>query len=251
MGRISIVSVRDLGATTTKGSAVIISHSHRFIFLKTNKTAGTSVEIALSKFCDDRDVLTPFNATDEALRQELGTRRAQNYQANLREYSPADWAARLLRGEKRLRFYNHIPASLVQSRVSGDVWSTYYKFCIERNPWDRVVSSYFWRNKVEPRPSLSEWLDNGGHKILKQNGQNLYCIDDKIVVDRVLRFENLAEDLEEVRQSLGLRQPLEMPRAKGDFRKDRRHYREILTPVERDRIASDFAFEIATFGYEF
>ncbi len=230
---------------------MIISHSHRFIFLKTNKTAGTSVEIALSKFCDDRDVLTPFNAADEDLRQELGARRSQNYQASLREYSPADWASRLLRGEKRLRFYNHIPAALVQSRVPKDVWLNYYKFCIERNPWDRVVSSYFWRNKTEPRPSVSEWLDSGGHKILKQNGQDLYCIDGKIVVDRVLRFENLAAELDEVRQSLALQQPLDLPRAKGDFRKDRRHYRDILTSAERDRIAQDFAFEIATFGYEF
>ncbi|MEL6382956.1 MAG: chondroitin 4-O-sulfotransferase, partial [Cyanobacteria bacterium J06626_18] len=30
---------------------MIISHEYKFIFLKTRKTAGTSIEIALSKFC--------------------------------------------------------------------------------------------------------------------------------------------------------------------------------------------------------
>ncbi len=30
---------------------MIISHRHSFVFVKTTKTAGTSVEIALSKHC--------------------------------------------------------------------------------------------------------------------------------------------------------------------------------------------------------
>ncbi len=30
---------------------MIISHEHKFIFLKTKKTAGTSVELALTRLC--------------------------------------------------------------------------------------------------------------------------------------------------------------------------------------------------------
>jgi hypothetical protein len=50
---------------------LIISHRHRFIFLKTRKTAGTSVEIALSRFCGPDDVIRR-SPGDEALRRELG-----------------------------------------------------------------------------------------------------------------------------------------------------------------------------------
>ena len=39
---------------------MIISHSHRYIFIKSEKTAGTSVEAALSKHCTDNDMVTPL-----------------------------------------------------------------------------------------------------------------------------------------------------------------------------------------------
>ena len=45
---------------------VIASHQHRFIFLKTRKTAGTSVEIALSKVCGPDDIITEISPEDQA-----------------------------------------------------------------------------------------------------------------------------------------------------------------------------------------
>jgi hypothetical protein len=37
---------------------VIVSHEHRFIFLKSQKTGGTSLELALSRVCGPEDVIT-------------------------------------------------------------------------------------------------------------------------------------------------------------------------------------------------
>jgi hypothetical protein len=39
---------------------MIINHRYKFIFLKTRKTAGTSIESALSQFCDSNDIITPI-----------------------------------------------------------------------------------------------------------------------------------------------------------------------------------------------
>ena len=57
---------------------MIISHKYKFIFLKTKKTAGTSIEISLSRFCGDDDIIIPINLQDEAIRKLLG-KKPQNY----------------------------------------------------------------------------------------------------------------------------------------------------------------------------
>lgn len=41
--------------------AMISSHQHRFIFVKTLKTAGTSIEVFLSGLCGRDDVVTPLH----------------------------------------------------------------------------------------------------------------------------------------------------------------------------------------------
>ena len=40
---------------------MIISHTHKFIFIKSLKTAGTSIETALSNHCSGNDVVIPIN----------------------------------------------------------------------------------------------------------------------------------------------------------------------------------------------
>lgn len=56
----------------------IINYSKKFIFVKTNKTAGTSLEIALSQFCGADDVIGQIMKEDENLRRKLGFRTSKN-----------------------------------------------------------------------------------------------------------------------------------------------------------------------------
>ena len=45
---------------------MILSHKHKFIFIKTKKTAGTAIEAAISQLCGPDDVITPYRAVLDA-----------------------------------------------------------------------------------------------------------------------------------------------------------------------------------------
>lgn len=227
---------------------MIISHKHKFIFIKTEKSAGTSIEAALSCFCGDSDIITPLVPEDEEKRKSISGKTANNYYVPFRKYSLRNWGKLLIKGS-RSKFYNHITAREIKQFVDKKVWDTYFKFCFERNPWDKVISWYYWRYKTEPRPSITEFIDSG--EAAKVSAYPLYTINDKIVVDKVFLFENMTKELEEISSSLSLPKQLVLPQTKGEFRQDKRHYRDILKPQDRDAIAKLFGREIELFGYKY
>lgn len=230
---------------------MIISHKHKFIFLKTNKTAGTSVEIALSKFCGPDDVITPITPEDEQTRLDMGFRGAQNYMLPKSQYKLKNYLRLWTQGVEKRVFFNHMTAAEAMEHIDPEVWDSYYKFCFTRNPWDRFVSMYYWKCRKAPGTTMQEFLASKTANLMVRRGFGLYSIDGKVVVDRVCRFENLAEELQSVLDHLGIEGELELPRAKSQFKKDKRSYREILGEKERDIIADMCKEEIEMFGYEF
>jgi hypothetical protein len=224
---------------------MIINHKYKFIFLKTRKTGSTSVEMALSRFCGPHDVITPLIKSDELARRELGYRTAQNYLIPLRRYSRGDWL-RLLAARKRKQFYNHASAAFVRDNVPGTIWENYFKFCFERNPFDKAVSRYYWSTQ-EPRPAIADYLDSAPIRFL--SNWEIYSIDDKIAVDFVGRFERLAEDLAIVKDRLHLPEDAILPRAKSASRPNREHYSAILDSKARARITLVCAKEMVAFNY--
>ena len=231
---------------------MIISHRHKFIFIKTNKTAGTSIEIALSRFCGPDDIITPISAEDEKTRSALGYRGPQNNpRAPFLDYRFRDWRKLVSEGKRKHRFYNHMSAGEIRRHVDPATWNGYYKFCVERNPWDRIISLYWWSQKSEPRPTVDEFLASRYPKRLKRRGRDLYTINGQVVVDTICRFENLSDEMERIATRLGLPDRIELPHAKGNYRKDRRSYREILNAAQRDQVATMFRDEIDLLGYQF
>ncbi len=228
---------------------MILSHKHKFIFIKTQKTAGTSLEIALSEICGPDDVITPISPKDEAYRKELGYRGPQNCTIPLSTYSKRD-LAKSVWGLKRLEFYNHIGARAVRRHIPADIWNSYFKFSFERNPYDKVISLYHWSGKRDGFSSILEYIKSG--KVSKMGGFNLYTDNSMPIVDEVYQYEQMEEALRDISQKLKLDKVLQLPprKAKGSVRKDKRPYQEVLTEEEKRWITRIFAREIAYFGYE-
>jgi hypothetical protein len=223
---------------------MIISHKHRFIFVKTTKTAGTSVELALSRICGPDDVITPVAPADEAARREMGGRPAQNFLVPFGAYRGADWW-HLIAGNGRREYRNHTTAETIRRYVGHAVWTSYFKFSIERDPFDKAISRYYWSTQP-PRPPLSEFLRTTRESHL--SNWRIYAIDDRVAVDFVVRYERLAEDLSTVATRLGLPE-IALPRAKAGHRESRAHYSSLLDADARARIELVCAREIAEFGY--
>jgi len=230
---------------------MIFSRQYNFIFLKTSKTAGTSIEIALSRHCGPGDIVTPVTARDEKLRRPAGGRGPMGYAAPLTEHGMADWMRLLTRWRVRRRFYNHMPATEVRALLSAEVWERAFRFCVVRNPWDRVVSYYFHKFKREPRPLVDDFLTDEVLGKLRREGPGIYCIDGRVAVDQLCRYEELGAELQRVWQRLGLPGTPELPRAKGGHRDAKLHYSQVLSAQARERIAEAFADEIAWLGYQF
>lgn len=230
---------------------MIISHKHKFIFLKTTKTAGTSIEIALSKFCGGEDIITPITSADERIRSHLGYRGPQNYLPLSSDCGSGDTVTTQGLRREECRFFNHSGAKKVRRCIGESAWNNYHKFCFERNPWDRFMSFYYWRCRSEPRPTISAFLDSKKMLRLKKLGIGLYTINGAIAVDQVCRYEDLTEELERIQFRLGLPEKLDLPRAKSAFRTDRRNYRDILNEDQAAKIRDLFSEEIRLFQYEF
>lgn len=217
---------------------MIISHKHKFIFIKTKKTAGTSIEIMLSKYCGEEDIITPITKEDELIRKSLGYKTAQNYKYTI--------------GKKEIEFFSHISAKKIKEFIGEKIWDEYYKFTFERNPWEKVISFYFWEHKYAPRPNISEFIHSKDLKRLFFGKDALYLIDNKISVDRVCLYENLNKELEDILIRLKIQESeIILPNSKTKYRKDKRNYKEILSNNDIKYISSLFSLEVDSFYSHF
>ncbi len=232
---------------------MIISHKYKFIFIKTRKTAGSSIQIYLSEHCGQDDIVSTIDRPERPYHPRNFRGLYNPIPELMEKKSPAKVARALGRFFTLKKFQSHIKARDVRERIPKDIWEGYYKFTVERNPWDKVLSHYHFvrqrYSKYDQNISFEEYLDVAE---LPYNYPKYTDLNNNIMVDRVLRYENLNDELADVFAQLGV--PFEGslgPQEKSHYRKDRRPYQEVYTPGQRDAVAKLFDQEISMHGYEF
>lgn len=229
---------------------MIVSHRHKFIFLKTYKTAGSSMEVLLSRYCGPDDIVTPLMPQDEELRPDHGPR---NYKWPWWKWPLRGKIKSLKGGNPGVRwtgYYAHMPARPMRRYLGADIWSRYFKFSIERNPWDRQVSIYFWRTReLAERPSFEDYMRSRDNRVRLRNF-DIYSLNGRIATDDMILFHDMRSGLERIFGRLGLEMPDDIPGAKTGVRTER-DYRKYYNDETRQMVADWYRREIDAFGFTF
>jgi len=222
---------------------MLVSHTKKFIYLKTTKTAGTSVEVFFERYCKPSvEVEAKRHGHPEQVSAEgiVGFRGVR-------------------KGDET--WFNHMSGSSVKDQLGEQVWQSYFKFCVVRNPFDRLVS--FWWMTGCPRDLIplaasdftvarelfckwvmvtSEWPYD----------RNIYTIEGKPCVDDMIRYEALNDGIVRVCDKIGIEADLDrLPRLKAGARLRPEPYRDYYEPRARNRAEAFFAADLALLGYEF
>jgi len=242
---------------------MIISHKYKFIFLKTQKTAGSSIEIFLSQFCDKDDILTPIGEGEDIRTKQntspqnyLNPKLSSKILLLMQNASKPIWPLikkssylRSLKSEKV--FFNHMTGHEVREKIGREIWNSYYKFCFERNPWEKLVSGYFWSNRGAEFDELlfDDYFNSGSY--LNFYDYPIYTYQDEVIVDFIGKYENLKEDLLKVCNKIGIEFDGDLPKSKAKYRPKNHHYSYYYNDKNRELVQNIFKKEIELLGYTF
>ncbi len=207
----------------------IVSFAHGFVFVKTHKTAGTSLEVHLAAQCGPDDVVTPINPPSSSHEP--------------RNYRRADGTS----------FANHMSAARLRACLP-EFYDSAYTFCFERHPVDKCLSHFAMllnspaHDKADKPTCWDEYLEQGRFPLDDQQ-----YLDDSgfLLVDRVYHYERLDEALDDLQTRVGVgRGPLGV-REKGGFRVGGvPTYDEVMARPAQKRVIFDaFARSLTVTGY--
>ncbi len=206
---------------------MLLSVSHRFLFIHVNKVAGTSVQHALQRFAEQ-----PLRDGRSRLKHRLNLTR---------DFSKRPYA-------------EHIHASRLQAQLPPAVFDEYFKFAFVRNPWDWLVSSYNYlcsnsihrhHAQVAAMNSFEEYADFE-IKRGKRSQSVFVCDADQVIVEYLGRFETLDDDFATVCRHLNIDAGL--PHVNESKHRD---YREHYTDKVAEKVAEHWQSDIRLFAYEF
>ncbi len=176
----------------------------------------------------------------------------------------------------------HYSASELIDHLGLESFSQFYKFTVVRNPWDRIVSEYIWQGSNFKTQIQTPWGNKeisfkdfvksikdfpSDHRFVKdskdlhfyyppkeiKNGhlsdQYSFIVDksSNIVVDKIIRYENLQTEFDATLKEIGISQKT-LPHMNKTKHK---HYTEYYDDETRGLIAEKYAKDIEYFGYEF
>ena len=211
---------------------MVISHKHKFIFFKTRKTAGSSIQVSLAKHCGKNDIITG------------------QYRLGIDDDSHSA-------GLNMDRFYTihpHPELEPTKQFLGPEIWNSYFKFAFVRNPYDIAVSRYHWNLKGKDKiqntsiENFQKWVED--NNMSHEDKLHRYTHDKgKLDLDFIGYYETLDDDIEYICKKIGI--PLiNLPQLKGGFR-DKTHYSKFYNKKTKQLVSNFYNNDINYFNYNF
>ncbi len=247
---------------------MIVSHRHKFIFIKPHKVAGTSVEVNLAKYCGPKDIITAVAPYRPSVDGTPYNHEPQN-----------DFG-----------YYEHANIQAAKLRLSNKIWNSYFKFSVARNPWDVVVSFYYNKKHAHEggRTSLNPFRESFfepfffcsdfliqkqfvprlfykriAYKVLNDfkdfaqtfpfflsNDHFYFNKNGDFALNRCIRFESLEADYKSICQEIGVPYK-KLPRTKTEMRDRKKSLSELYDFRSKERVRKQFKKTIEYFDYKF
>ena len=144
----------------------------------------------------------------------------------------------------------HLKASEIFNSINKNIWESYFKFTLVRNPWDRVISIFnmpaFGDINSLSGKSLIYFLNHYQPKPHEAGIQCMYYID-RDDLDFICKFENRQQDINFIFKKTGLLNAQNM----HDRKTNHKHYTEYYNDESREFVREKYAKDIEYFGYKF
>ena len=143
---------------------------------------------------------------------------------------------------------NHSSAIDIKKYIGDNKFNSYLKFCVIRNPYDKMVSWYFFTkiHRKEHNLTFKDFCREYDCKNIER-----YSIDGESFIYFYIRFEYLLEDLEKLCKILEIEfNKEELQHYKSEFR-EKRPYQDFYDEETRKIVYNSHKEEFEKFNYKF
>lgn len=125
---------------------MIVSHKHKFIFVKTHKTSTQT----FLKF------IKPHLGPNDVMAGDASNEVNEDTKINVDKVFESTGKSASFYQET---YGNHLPWFMIKEITGDEIWDEYTKFTIERNPYDRLLSLFYFTHPLLTRIKIGSGMN--------------------------------------------------------------------------------------------